>query len=151
MTAPSSCHAILELVGDNLDPDKLRKLFSIKPKLARRKGDEQGRRPGRPTAFARTGYCGFSTLAHVSSDNINDHLEFLINEITRNFDRIQAIVMADKLTWQMVCFFDLPPAGPKSILRNSVVARASQMGIGIEIDTGDDAVTFVVDGLPAGR
>src|SRR5260370_29939185 len=102
MCTETSCHSLLAFKGDELDPAKLIRHFSMKPVRPKKKGDRLGSRSGYPPALASTGYCGFSTSRNVSSKNINYHISFLPEAISPNFNDIQSTIRNDNLSWKTV-------------------------------------------------
>jgi hypothetical protein len=143
-TEEPSCSSLLDFVGDELDPTKLIGKFSIRPVRPKKKGDPLGNRPEYPNAVARTGYCGFSSSKYVNSNNINDHVSFLLEEISHNLDNIKNIVRDDHLSWKIVCFFH-PPQDLQAALSASNLIKATEIGIEIVKDESIQAVTFVWD------
>ena len=144
MCIEPSCSSLLAFVGDELDPTKLVGNFSIEPVRPKKKGDSLGSRPGYPNAIAHTGYCGFSTSKYVNSNNINDHIGFLLDEISNNLDDIKNIIRDDDLSWKIVCFF-YPPQDFRTALSPSNLVKSTEIGIEIINDESTEAVTFVWD------
>jgi len=140
----TSCHALLVFKGNGLDQAKLIRKFSMKPVRPKKKGDRLGNRPGYPAPLAATGYCGFSTSECISSKNINDHVSFLLEEISRDLVAIREIVRNDHLYWEIVCFIH-PEQQLKLVLNESNVIRSKEIGVRIVSDDSSDAVTFVWD------
>jgi hypothetical protein len=140
----TSCHSLLAFKGDELDPAKLFGFFSMKPVRPKKKGDPLGSHPGYPSALAPTGYCGFSTSKYVHSQNINDHVSFLLEAISRNLHDIKEIIRADHLSWKIVCFFDTPKI-LQALLSASNVVKSKEIGIELVSDDSSQAVTFVWD------
>ncbi|MGH7155565.1 MAG: DUF4279 domain-containing protein [Acetobacteraceae bacterium] len=125
-----STYAILDFTGDALDPDKLAQVLTTKPTLSKRKGDRVGSSPQFGTAFARTGYCGFSTRESVHSDDMADHVRFLLDEIVKHRPAIDSIMAEDKLAWEITCFFDSPEKTDAD-LDGDTLKRARATGIRI--------------------
>jgi hypothetical protein len=144
MCTETSRNSLLAFKGDELDPAKLVRYFSMRPVRPKKKGDRLGSRPGSPPALAATGYCGFSTSGCVSSNNINDHISFLLEEISRNLDDIKIVIRDDHLSWEIVCFL-YPPQNLQALLSDSNVVKSREIGIEIVTDDSSQAVTFVWD------
>jgi hypothetical protein len=144
MRTETSCHSLLAFKGDELDPAKLIRHFSMKPVRPKKKGDRLGSRSGHPPALASTGYCGFSTSKSVSSKNINDHISFLLEEISRNLNDIKIIIRDNHLSWKIVCFF-YPAQNLQALLSDSNIVKSKEIGIEIVSDESSEAVTFVWD------
>lgn len=103
-----STYAILDFTGNALKPDRLAKALAIKPTFSKRKGDRVGNSPQFGPAFARTGYCGFSTRGKIYSDDMADHIQFLLDEIVKHRLEIDVVMSEDRLAWEITCFFDSP-------------------------------------------
>jgi hypothetical protein len=144
MSIEPSCLSLLVFKGDDLDPAKLFGFFSMKPVRPKKKGDPLGSRPGYPSALAPSGYCGFSTSRNVHSENINDHVSFLLEAISLNLHDIKEIIRADHLSWKIVCFFETPKI-LQTLLSDNNVIKSKEIGIDIVSDDSSQAVTFVWD------
>lgn len=144
MCTETSCNSLLVFKGDELDPAKLIRYFSMKPFRSKKRGDRLGNRAGYPPPLASTGYCGFSTSEYVSSKNLNDHISFLLEEISCNSNDIKNIIRDDHLSWEIVCFF-YPPQNLQALLSKSNVVKSKEIGIEIVRDESSEAVTFVWD------
>jgi hypothetical protein len=111
----------------------------VRPK----KGDRLGSRAGYSAALASTGYCGFSTSNCVKSKDMNDHISFLLEEISRNLKKIVRDDH-DHLSSKIIFFF-YPQQDLQALLSDSNVAKSKRIGIEIVSDESSEAVTFVWD------
>ncbi len=90
-------------------------------------------RPDRSTPLARQGVLSYSTLG-LHSNNINDHFRYLLQAILPVADEVKSLVDRDHLLWEIVCFFDDPPADLRAALDPSIANRLDALGIELILD-----------------
>jgi hypothetical protein len=141
--------ATIDIIGDNLDPDEIVPLITIRPIRANRKGDPMGPARGSAAPLARTGTCHVSTIRRVSSPLMDDHVRFLLDELEKSPDRLRDIVRARGLTWRITCIYDPPSEElvPDTVSQQSL-DRAERYGIPIE---GTLLSFTVAGGIPTDR
>jgi hypothetical protein len=124
--------ATIDIIGDNLDPDEIVPLLTIRPIRSKRKGDPMGPARGSVAPLAKTGTCHVSTIRHVSSQLMDDHVRFLLDELEKNIDRLRDIVRARGLTWGITCIYDPPSEElvPDTVSQQTL-ERAERCGISI--------------------
>jgi hypothetical protein len=131
--APLSCSASLSFAGDNLDPDELRRVVPLKAKRWNRKGDlpRRSRSTSAPLRPARVGTRFSDSKPHITSDDINDHVRFLLGIVSEHVATLREIIEHRHLRWEIVCFFDIdaPNVDPKPFLRTDVLLFAERLGI----------------------
>jgi hypothetical protein len=144
-TQESGCHAILEFVGDRLDPAEVRQLISLTPIRALAKGDLLTKaRSENQTARARVGFCGFSSIHHIISDDPNDHISFLLHQVAKRRSTIVAMLKAKSLTCNIVCISH-GDRNYNGTVTSENLAIASVMGVEILFQKEFQGVTFVED------
>jgi Domain of unknown function (DUF4279) len=137
------CNALMQFSGENLDPERISTLLDIQPFSSKRKGEPMARpRPGRPTPLARRGGVSYSTYQNIVSDNINDHLRYLLQAVFPVARELRSLVDRDHLAWRIICFFDNPPADLRAALEPSIANRLDELGIELFLDD-PNTVTFV--------
>lgn len=142
-------HILLEFLGDRLDPDPILALLGhLRSTRPVRKGDPVSRptSTGRPARAAVTGVCLLSTGDRVDSDNPNDHLAFLLDEIEPHAEQLREIRSAADLVWQALLFTadespELPP------LDTSLLERLRKFDLPLRAK-GPERVTFVTERPP---
>lgn len=72
----------LYIYGDTLEPEFLSNELGLQPIRSHRKGYIR-EAPSGKIFTAKTGFWEFSTCAYISSMEVNDHLEFLIENINK--------------------------------------------------------------------
>ncbi|MGH9352157.1 MAG: DUF4279 domain-containing protein [Terriglobia bacterium] len=141
----TSCHAILDFSGDHIEPGEILNLVSVRPAFAIAKGESLSAKRPELSQRARTGYCGFSTNGHVYTEDINDHIEFLLDEVENNLTKIERIIREKNVSWKITCFFSESHINLCANLRESIVDRAKNIGINLVRDKG--SVTVIWDGI----
>lgn len=126
--------ASLYLVGEELDPDEAAAVIPIEAKVRVRKGDRpRGTKPGVRVRLARKGLCEFPSCPYVVSDDVNDHVEFLLQVVGKNLPQVTKLITQRHLRCEIVCFFEVdgPPLDPKPFLRPEVLAVAEKLGVAV--------------------
>ena len=90
-------------------------------------------RPDRPTPLARRGVLSYSTLT-LQSNDINDHFRYLLQAILPVAGEVKSLVDRDRLSWEIVCFFDDPPPDLRAALDPSIANRLDELGIQLVLD-----------------
>jgi len=131
--------AMIDFIGDDLDPEVIIQLFTISPVRPKKKGDRLGLSDSPSLPVAKTGYCGFSTSNCVSSCFMDDHVQYLLDEIEKNGGLLQSIVRSQDLSWFLTCFYDASQEGVSSeLVSEQNMARANKYGI---------VITTALDGI----
>jgi len=91
-------------------------------------------RPGRPTPLARRGGISYSTYRMVVSDDINDHLRYLLNAVLPVSSQLKALVDREHLRWGIVLFIDDTPVDWRSLLEKSIAENLDNLGIEVILD-----------------
>ncbi|MGH7064406.1 MAG: DUF4279 domain-containing protein, partial [Stellaceae bacterium] len=118
--ASTHCHALMQVSGENLDPEGISRLIALKPFSSNKNGEPMARpRPGRPTPLARRGGISYSTYRIVNGP-INDHLRYLLNAVLPVSQKLKALVASEHLRWGIVLFIDDAPADWRSLLEESI-------------------------------
>lgn len=130
------CHALMQFSGEDLDPDSISRLIDLNSSSSNRRGDPMARpRPGRPTPLARRGGISYSTYRSIVSDDINDHLRYLLNAVLPVADQLKKLVERDHLHWGIVLFIDDDaPADWHSLLEKPIVKKLDSLGIELILD-----------------
>lgn len=137
------CHALMQISGEDFDPDSVSNLLFLKPSHTRRKGEPMARpRPGRPTPLARRGGISYSTYRIVSG-NINNHLRFLLNAVLPVSQLLKALVDKDRLRWGIVLFIDDAPADWRALIEKPIADTLDSLGIELILD--DPSTITVVE------
>jgi hypothetical protein len=118
--------ATLRVVGDQLVPEQVTRILKIAPARAYAKGQTYcgGERTG--NLVGKTGVWYFSTDRVVASDNLVDHLMFLVNLLHGSspevipLTRLRSFVQKQSLAAVVSCFWygrigAKPPALPRAI------------------------------------
>lgn len=142
--ASTHCHALMQVSGENLDPEGISRLVALEPFSSNKKGEPMARpRPGRPTPLARRGGISYSTYRHIVSNDINDHLRYLLNAVLSVSDQLKALVDRHQLHWGIVLFVDDAPADWRSLLEESIANTLDSLGIELILD--DPSTVTVVE------
>jgi hypothetical protein len=138
------CHALMFFSGEDFDPDSVSNLLSLQPSHARRRGEPMTHpRPDRPTPLARQGVLSYSTYKKVISNDINDHLRYLLNAILPISGQLKALVDRDHLSREIVLFVDNPPADWRALIEKPVADTLDALGIKVILD--DPSTITVVE------
>jgi hypothetical protein len=124
MTKSERTFATFRVAGDNLVPDEVTRLLGIEPTLAYKKGEHYKRGPRSPDLKGRTGIWFLTTEYFVESNDLNKHLNWLL-DIIANKD-LAEFVRKNSLHAVLTCFWHGPlgasaPRIPKTVsdpLRN---------------------------------
>jgi hypothetical protein len=139
------CDALMSFSGENLDPESISNLLPLKPFSSKKRGEPLGPpRPGRPAPLARRGGISYSTSC-IISDDINDHLRYLLNAVLPVSDQIKSLVDRDHLLWDIVLFIDNPPSDWRSLLEESITRTLKTLGIELFLDD-PNTITIVEEG-----
>src|SRR4051794_19568025 len=71
-------YASLRVVGDNLDPQQVTRILKVVPTIAYAKGEKFEARAEEKERTGRTGVWLLSTDRIVASDNLHDHLAYIL-------------------------------------------------------------------------
>jgi len=138
------CHALMQFSGEDLDPESISSLIDLKPFSSKKRGEPMARpRPGRPTPLARRGGMSYSTYRSIVSDDINDHLRYLLNAVLPVSAQLKALVDREHLHWGIVLFIDDTPVDWRSLLEKSVAKNLDNLGIEVILD--DPSTITVVE------
>ncbi len=91
-------------------------------------------RPGRPTPLARRGGISYSTYRSIVSDDINDHLRYLLNAVRPVSEQLRVLVNSEHLHWGIVLFIDDTPVDWRSLLEKSIADTLDSLGIEVILD-----------------
>ena len=138
------CHALMLFSGEDLDPEHISRLLDLTPSSSGKRGEPMARpRPGRPTPLARRGGISYSTYRSIVSDDINDHLRYLLNAALPVSEQLKALVDSEHLRWGIVLFIDDTPVDWRSLLEKSIADTLD--GLGIEVMLDDPNTITVVE------
>lgn len=91
-------------------------------------------RPDRPTPLARQGVLSYSTYKKVVSNDVNDHLRYLLNAILPICGQLKALVDRDHLAREIVLFIDDPPADWRALIEKPIAETLDALGITLILD-----------------
>ena len=129
------CSTLMQFSGEDLDPESISSLIGLKPSSSKKRGEPMARpRPGRPTPLARRGGISYSTYRSIVSDDINDHLRYLLNAVLQVSSQLKALVDREHLRWGIVLFIDNAPADWRSLLEKSISENLDCLGIEVILD-----------------
>ena len=129
------CHALMQFSGEDLDPESISRLITLTPFSSRKRGEPMARpRPGRPAPMARRGGISYSTYRNIVSNDINDHLRYLLNAVRPVSVRLKALVDRDQLRWGIVLFIGDPPVDWRSLLEKSIIDTLNSLEIELILD-----------------
>lgn len=129
------CHALMQFSGEDLDPESISRLLTLTPFSSRKRGEPMARpRPGRPTPTARRGGISYSTYRNIVSNDINDHLRYLLNAVLSVSVQLKALVDRDQLHWGIVLFIDDPPVDWRALLEKSIIDTLNSLEIDVILD-----------------
>lgn len=138
------CHALMMFSGEALDPESISSLLDLNPSSSNRKGDPMARpRPDRPTPLARKGVLSFSTHRSVVSNDINDHLRYLLGATLPVSQQLKARLDRDHLDWEIVLFIVDPPADWRALVEKPIADTLGKLGIELILD--DPSTITVVE------
>lgn|SRR6185312_9498612 len=144
-TQRPSCHALLDFVGDRMNPDKIVPLLPVEPWKVLKKGDQVGRASAQGhIALARTGYCSFSSRELEASEDLDKHVALLLSFIDLRADEIRNVVREDQLRWKIVCFFSSRWQREHWKVSEANRIRAESLGISVVAETATKNVQVVV-------
>ena len=127
-----SCHAILSFAGERLDPDDIASLIAARVTKARKKGDKLARPlAGHADPAAKVGYCEIATSGAILSNDINEHIAYLLSQVEDNLGSIQSFVDRNNIAWRIVCFFEDENIADTWDLSHENANRAITIGIPI--------------------
>jgi hypothetical protein len=135
-------YATFRVSGDNLDPRKVTKILKLTPTLAYAKGELYSAGPRSPKLRGRTGVWYFSTKRVISSDELADHLWFIISIIDYSiakpplarFCKLQDLISTYKLRALATCFW----SGPSQLRRPTIPAEAMRFMKSIPAEIAHD-------------
>jgi Domain of unknown function (DUF4279) len=138
------CHALMQFSGEDLDPERISRLLDLKSSSSKKRGDPLGPpRPGRPAPLARRGGISYSTYRSIVSDDINDHLRYLLNAVLPVSEQLKALADKEHLRWGIVLFIDDTPVDWRALLEKSVAKNLDSLGIELVLD--DPSTITVVE------
>ena len=141
-TVGTHCGTLMQLSGEDLNPESISSLLSLKPFSSKKRGEPTARpRPGRPTPLARRGVLSYSTHT-LQSNDINDHFRYLLAAILPVAGEVKSLVDRDHLSWGIVCFFDDPPSDWRAAIDPSIAKKVDELGIELFLDD-PTTITFV--------
>jgi hypothetical protein len=144
-TGPVRAFATFRIVGDKLGRSEISQLLKIRPTQAYSKGERYKPGPRSPKITGKTGVWYLSTDKHVASEQLTDHLQFLLSVLlsdphargTAQSPALRQIIEGNSLRAIVSCFWHGPAgARPPSIPR---ALRESFAMIPAEIETDFDA------------
>lgn len=151
--AEAPCYALLDFVGDRVEPNEIAPLLSLKLGKAKRKGETtvgpDRLRPGQKPPVARTGYCHFSTRWIESSADINDHISVLLEAVRARATEIKQLLRDRGLIYKIVCFFDDDEYKKTWVLSEKNRQMARELAIDISNETVTETTTFVFGDIDA--
>jgi hypothetical protein len=145
--------ATIRIVGDDLVPDQITKLFKLVPTQAYAKGElyNAGSRSG--DVRGRTGVWYLSTDQLVASDRLSDHLAFLLMavvtapqahastaaQLLANIAQLKQLLQRKSLRAVVTCFWAGPAGTKRPTIPRYVSNLLKAIPIEIETDFDDDA------------
>jgi Domain of unknown function (DUF4279) len=136
--------ATLRFSGDRLDPKRLTDTLKVPPTKAWRKGERYFAGPHAGELTGRTGTWLLATDAHVESNDLNQHLDFLTRLLSHStlgdktrLTQLQAVMARDGLKANVSFFWhgrpgEQPPSIPAEALKT---LRAVPATIEADFDT----------------
>lgn len=91
-------------------------------------------RPGRPTPLARRSGISYSTYPIIVSDDINDHLRYLLNAVLPVSAELKALVDNKRLHWGIVLFINDTLVDWRALLEESIAKKLDSLGIEVILD-----------------
>jgi hypothetical protein len=76
------------------------------------------------------------------SDDINDHLRYLLSAVLPVSNQLKVLIDRDHLVWDIVLFIDDPPSDWRSLLEKPVAKNLDSLGIELILDD-PNAITVV--------
>jgi hypothetical protein len=136
-------YATFRIVGDDLAPDEITELFKFFPTQACARGETYSAVPRSQDLRRQTGVWMLSTDKLVASDDLNDHLRFLLWLLLR-FDpnnplnRLKGVL--ERYTMQAVvnCFWNGPAGAKHPVISPSMVELLRSIPAKIETDFNSD-------------
>jgi|SRR5579884_3163625 len=135
-------YASLRFSGDRLEPDRITALIGIAPRVAYRKGEVFKRSRGQEIR-GRTGLWLVSSEDRVESDDLNDHLDYLLSLVSpqRGQDRLaklQSLLRKDGLEADIPCFWHGSHGARPPSIREDVRERLAQIPARLDEDFDTD-------------
>ena len=124
-------HATFRLLGDALDAGEVTRLLGMEPSFARRRGDKYGN-PERPVT-SRTGIWALESEKSVASDDLEDHLDFLLLRLGSKSSVVRKLVQ-DGLTGDILCYWMSGTGQGGPVLGADTIRRVADLGVSLNFD-----------------
>ncbi|GEM_PF-2816814 len=119
-------YATLRVSGDRLAPERITRILKVVPTGAYRKGGTYAAGPRNANLIGRTGLWYFSTDGFVASDNLEDHLYYLLGLLIPGrtdaapLTALRKLIEREALRGDVTCFWHgrhgaKPPAVPRNV------------------------------------
>jgi len=130
--------ASLRFMGRKLDPEQVTGILQAKPTIAYRYGDVY-MREGENCAEGRTGLWLISSEKTVHSNDLNDHLAYLVQIIfsegsNDRLDKLRQVMATGDVEADVGCFWSGPPGASKPVIDRSLKAALKKVAGHFEKD-----------------
>jgi Domain of unknown function (DUF4279) len=134
--------ASLRFFGDRLEPGRITQILTKAPTLAYRKGEIFKKSRGHEIR-GRTGLWLASSEAHVSSKDLNEHLEYLLTIVFPENDedeliRLRALMLEVGIEADASCFWYGERGARAPVIRDDIRERFARIPAEIEEDFDTD-------------
>jgi hypothetical protein len=116
--------------GDDLDPEDVTRLLSIKPSIKHKRGDHHGEKN---EMIWKTGFWLVETREYVESKDIDQHLKWILDQLEPVSDQVEFIMSQDKVYGEVNLLFSLYKPNWDSLLQTSLIGRMAGLKIPLGI------------------
>ncbi len=132
-TKPYRVHASFRIFHDDLDPVELTELFCVEPTRTHRKGDQRVGKNGRLYSPFKQGSWILDSEKHVNSADVNEHIHWLLNELSSCTGAIHKLQSSGFLV-DVVCGWFASSDNTCPTLQPDTIRRLSRFRIGCWFD-----------------
>jgi hypothetical protein len=130
--------ATLRIWGKALDPDMVTGQLGITPSTAFRAGDQRGKKKD---AIWKEGHWDISSEGHVSSNVLQDHIEWLLDQLEPAQARLRILLTEDDVRADIFCFWEFATHNAGIVFSPLVMRRIAALNLELDLDiyfAGDD-------------